>query len=147
MEPFSALAVATSAVQFLDFTSKVLSQGYKLRSSTRGQTEDHEVLEDVTANLKNISLSLSANVEKKSGTSIQTQDDKEFQELCRNCHTISIQLLESLERLKVKSDASQWSSLRQALRTVWSADQINALDTRLDRCRQQLVVCILVSLR
>jgi len=47
MEPFSALAVATSAVQFVDFTSKIIAESYKLHTSAKGQLEEHGVLEEI----------------------------------------------------------------------------------------------------
>lgn len=147
MEPFSALAVATSAVQFIDFTAKVLSQTHTLRNSSTGQSEDHRNLESVTKSLKQISASLSSNAGNTDGASVQSQDDKDLQMLCQNCQTISIQLLDCLKRLKVENGSTCWSTFRQALQTIWSREELDALEKNLDRCRQQLMICILVSLR
>jgi len=147
MEPFSALAVATSAVQFIDFTSKLITESYKLHASATGQLEEHVILEKVTKNLRDVSLNLSTQVEKQTVLATLSQDDKELQHLCKGCHEISLQLLQALEKLKAEDGSSKWKSFRQALRTIWTREHIEGLEKQLDRFRQQLVISILASFR
>ncbi|KAH7117586.1 hypothetical protein B0J11DRAFT_617455 [Dendryphion nanum] len=147
MEPFSALAVANSAVQFIDFTCKVLAESYKLRTSTKDQLGEYETVVNVTTQLRDISLDLATHAGNHQGTSNLSQDDKNLQELCQSCHSISVQLLGALDKLKVNCGSSKWDTFRQAFCTVWSREEIEALERKLDKFRQQLVVGILVSLR
>ena len=147
MEPFSALAVATSAVQFVDFTSKLITESYKLHTSAKGQLEEHVILEKVTKNLRDVSIDLSTQIEKQTVLANLSHNDKELQHLCKSCHEISLQLLEALEKLKAEDGSSKWKSFRQALRTVWTREHIEGLEKQLDRFRQQLVISILASFR
>jgi hypothetical protein len=147
MEPFSALAVATSAAQFVDFTSKLITESYKLHTSATGQLEEHVILEKVTKSLRDVSFDLSTQVEKQTVLAKLSHDDKELQHLCKSCHEISLQLLEALEKLKAEDGSSKWKNFRQALRTVWTREHIEGLERQLDRLRQQLVISILASFR
>ena len=49
MDPFSALAIATSAVQFIDFASKLVSKANEIRKY--GSEENVELLKAQTADL------------------------------------------------------------------------------------------------
>ena len=56
MDPLTALSLAGTGVQFVDFSSKLISQGYELYSSTNGQLAAHEELELMTSDLRNVIL-------------------------------------------------------------------------------------------
>jgi hypothetical protein len=51
MEPFSALAVTTSFVQFIDFAGKLLSGSAKLYNSVDGRSDEHTDLHRITQEL------------------------------------------------------------------------------------------------
>ncbi|KAL5336589.1 hypothetical protein BJX70DRAFT_372353 [Aspergillus crustosus] len=51
MEPFSALAIATGVVQFIEFSSRVLSGVAEIRASTSGRLPEYEELQKLTAGL------------------------------------------------------------------------------------------------
>ena len=55
MDPLTALGLAANIVQFVDFTSKLISQSHEIYRSADGALEDHVALENVANNLSKLS--------------------------------------------------------------------------------------------
>jgi hypothetical protein len=80
MEPFSALAVATSIIQFLDFSAKVVSKGNLLRKSATGALAENDEIEGLAVRLQGMAEGL-----KPSAHTLQlsqTQSDQALQTIC-----------------------------------------------------------------
>jgi|SRR5271156_5630563 len=142
MDPLTALGVASSVVQFVDFTSKLISGSYELYKSDYGVVEATSSLEALTSNLIAVSNDLSRSL--KASKSIP----KELELLCKECVAEASKLLSVLESLKVEgSDRRLWKSFKTALKTIWSQDKIDSFQGRLDSFRQQITMSIVVSLK
>lgn len=59
-----------------------------------------------------------------------TDEEKALEELCASCSKVAGELFE-LARLRVKGKARPWQSLWQAVRAVWSKDEIESLLPRM----------------
>lgn len=92
----------------------------------------------------NDSLQLSYNEEDKEH---QGTLDASIRDLGRQCQHVGPELLAALAKLRGTGERSKWTSLRQALLTVWKQSEIDSLEKRLDGYRQQLTLQLLVSLR
>ena len=142
MDPLSALSVAASAVQFVDFSSRLVAGSLELHNSATGQLVEHTDLEHVTKNLDKLTTDLyhSLSLDKL------TENDQRLHEVCRKCHGTAVELSKALDKLKAQR-GSKWESVAKALRSIWSREKIETLRGRLDKHRQELILLILVMLR
>jgi hypothetical protein len=130
MDPLSALSVASSVVQFVDYTSKLISGAHQLGTKSLIQTSDdfkHSLAKGKTRGL--------------------SSNERDLQSLCEECQQVADDLLAVLKRLKAQENKGKWSNILQAIKSIWSQEQIDSLQKRLDGFRQQLIIAILVALR
>jgi hypothetical protein len=143
----SALSSASCCAQFVDYTSLMISGSTEICKSSDGELIDHNHLEGVANRL----LVLSNDIQIPNGVSSLNQavsvDQQELTELCEECGSISGQLLSALIMLQFHGRKEKWPSVRHALRSIWSQEQIDTLQKRLDNFRHRLTVDILLSLR
>ena len=141
----TALSVAANVVQFIDFSGKILSEGYRLHKSKRAGPSKNEEIENIALDLQKLYDELQSG-EDETG-SVPTPNDIQLQRLAGQCRGICIELLAALEKLKVIDKPGKWESFRAALKTVWAESKIKSLQGRLDEARQELIVRILMSFR
>ena len=144
-EAVAALGVAANVVQFIDFSGKILSEGYRLHRSKRVNPSKNEELENIALDLQKLRDELQPQ-EDETGL-VPTPNDIQLQRLAGQCRGICIELLAALEKLKVVGKPGKWESFRAALKTVWAESKIKSLQDRLDEARQELIVRILMSFR
>jgi hypothetical protein len=146
LDPISALSSASCCAQFVDYTSLMISGSTEICKSSDGDLIDHNHLEGVANRL----LVLSNDIQIPNRVSSLNQVvsvEQELTELCEECGSISRQLLSALIMLQFHGRKEKWPSIRHALRSIWSQEQINTLQKQLDYFRHRLVVDILLSLR
>lgn len=164
MDPISALSVAGVAVQFLDFSSKlivkVLRTYRQLADAENGPLEriadiKHVArrLEDLTQQIDNVLISVESQRP-------LTSTEEGVAAAARECGLLSAELLvvlkkaapqwfvESLDGVNhgVEVKTTIWSRVREAIRIVRKAEDIEKLQQKLDGFRQQLMVEILATL-
>lgn len=107
MEPLTALSVASSVIQFVDFGSKLLANGRQLYRSAEGVLTENVDLELVASDLHNLTMGLKRKLPKnralgRPGKARQLNDDDEaLDRLCERCVEIAETLMKLLEKLKV----------------------------------------------
>jgi hypothetical protein len=151
MDPLTALSVAASGVQFVDYATRLLSDTVETYKSATGQTERALVLEQITRQLD----ALTSRVEEKRSQLREGAPggtpDASFLEACRQCQEISQELTGILQTLVAK----QWpksklksaqASLAAAIRGLVSASKIKDLRAKLQTVQQQMQMAALVSL-
>lgn len=145
MDPLTAVSLAGTIVQFVDFSSKIVSKGYHLYTSGEGSLPENERLNYVTSDLKALSMRLKHH--DRLGCS--TKDEQALEDMASRCSAISDELLAKLEKLRVSKNAKhrRWKSFRQALKSVWSKEDLDRLAATLREYRDQLEFHILLSLR
>src|SRR5437016_4582162 len=96
LDPFSALAVATAAAQFIDFTSKIIAETVlpKGRAEASNETLD---LKLITSKLKKNSSDLKDSISKCG--EVDVEHDHELQLICIECNKIATELIALLEKL------------------------------------------------
>ena len=144
-EAFVALGVATNVVQFLDFSGRILSEGYRLHKSKRASPSKNEELESIALDLQKLSGELQCPEDETRQS--PTPNDIQLQRLAEQCRAVCLELLAALEKIKIADPPSKWKSFRVALNTVWGESKIKNLQLRLDEARQELIVRILMSFR
>jgi hypothetical protein len=146
MDPFSAISLAGTIVQFLDFTSKILSQSQQIRKSVDGAVVGHADIELLTKDLLDLHQRLRMPLRPAGATTVLTREESQLGTLCENCDDVARELLSALDNLKIQGDKTKWKSIRKALKSVWNANHLTTLEGRLAKFRDEINTRILASL-
>lgn len=152
VDPISALSVAAAAVQFVDFSRKLVSKSRELYNSLDGVLRDNAQTETVTMRLKAMVLELQPPRRPANSTARNASAPKaspRLQKICAECNEVSEELVDHLRRLKVPdgSVGCKWKSFRQALKSVWSKQDVDALSQRLASLRAEIDTEVLILMR
>lgn len=159
LDPLSALSVAASIIQFVDFSSEIISKGKYLYNSSNGVLKENEQTETVTVRLQEMTRKLNESLRRSrinNPTTTQVPADPELQvqherlkEICQECSDASKELISRLGKLKVptQTENRKWKSFRQALKSVWSKEAVDAMAKRLELLRNELDSQMLVLVR
>jgi hypothetical protein len=150
-EALLAFGVASNVVQFIDFTTKVLSTTYRIGQAGYKNLTDNEMIHMVNNDLLRSVENLEKSVDVQ-GSQMPTENDRELIQLARQCKDVASELFSALESLRSPQFHSsrrreKWQNFRTALKTVWKEEHIRKLEERVDTFRQQLTIHILISLR
>lgn len=148
MDPFTALSVAATVVQFVDFSSKLISTGRELYH--KSELDIHAEARLAAKDILDYSVQLRRTL-RLSDVSVPLTDDEQLLEgICKGCDELGRDLLERLDKLKVpqkNKDRSIWPTFTAALRSMWTAEDLRHLEERLREYRRQMDSCIIQSLR
>jgi hypothetical protein len=166
LDPFTALSVAASVVQFVDFARTIVSKGKELYNSPGGALRENEETETVTMRLHVLSQKLketfqdatrtpqrpanvSAQLDRQDRQRLEVQEYPGLPDICNECAAVSAELIKHLRDLKVPKgqEHRQWKSFRHALKSVWSKNGVDEMARRLSHLRQELDTHVLVLLR
>jgi hypothetical protein len=154
MDPLTALSLAGTVVQFVDFGSRLLSDCRELYKSKTGTLTAYEVLELVTLDLRALVRKLQESFPPAGSHLLNHLVDNHlekpgsFRRICDKAAEVAEELLSRLGRLKVKSDEKRkWKSFEQALKGLWSNDELMRLSECLQVLRKDLETQIVFSLR
>ena len=140
MEPLVAIGLVGNIVQFIDFSSKLISKTTEGYRSADGALVDNARLEAATNDLLALNKQIDCNPS-TGGTSLAILS------LCSSCNDIAKELLAALAKLKAEGGKSKWKSFRKALRSVWSKEKISEIERRLSTFRDEINLHIVVDLR
>ncbi|KAI0902943.1 hypothetical protein F4823DRAFT_340353 [Ustulina deusta] len=130
MDPLSALSVAASVVQFVDFTFRLVSSTRAIIKSKSGFAGDVDTLDAIARDATELSDALAASPAlDASSTTLQA--------LVGECKTIAESLLAVLENLRTNK-TKKWRCFVAALRTVWSKGKIDGFVDRLGKVQAQI---------
>jgi hypothetical protein len=132
MDPLTCLSVAGTAVQFLDFSIKILSASWKIYKD--GELEVHVQAAAAVGDLRGFSNKLRQSLRAPglSGTVTITDDDRDLEDLCRRCTEAADDLLARLDKLRSEKGRA-WKSLSQALSSAWSKQSLSEMQDRLEK--------------
>ena len=150
MDGLSALSVAASVAQFLEFGCSLVSKSKEIYRSVEGTLPGNNSTEETTKRLIKLSEGI------RSGLALGSQDplliskeDDTLRSICDGCIAASNTLLSKLEMLKVQDGQKMrsYKSVRQALKSVWSQKSLDELAERLQHFRTEMDGHVLLSLR
>jgi ankyrin repeat protein/energy-coupling factor transporter ATP-binding protein EcfA2 len=149
-DPLTALGLAASIVQFISFTSSLISKTSEISNTAQGATVEIIELKAIATNITTLNAEILPPSSPRGNDKQSRKAAKSgelLRELCTGCEEVSKKLLDVLEKLECEGGRSKWKSFRQALKTVWKESEIEALSKRLERYRGQIDTALLVSLR
>jgi hypothetical protein len=139
METLAIIGLVGNIVQFVDFSGKLISKSTKLYQSGAGTLAEHIDIETAAYHLVLLNSKL------KDAATIT--GDGALESLCMSCGTAADSLLAALDKIKVKDKQYKWKSIRKALRSIWSKEEIEDLERRLATFREELNLHVVVDLR
>jgi hypothetical protein len=142
LDPLTALSVAGTIVQFVDFGIKLVSKSNELYNSTNGTSIGNAELEVIAEDLQELTCRLQQVPD--SGTA----EDEALHKLAEQCAAVAKEFLLVLKEHKVQGTTERrWKSARQAMKGLMSRDEVDKVVLRLQRFRDELNLHILVSMR
>lgn len=147
LDPFTSLSVASAIVQFVDFGSKLVIEGYGVYKSAegapQGEIDTQELVKDLEILCGRLATSSPAHATQYSPS------EKQLQAVALKCQELSKGLFELLEALKVTSQGLTrgWDSLRLGVKRAWKTDKIEKLQKQLSDVRTQVNTHVLATLR
>lgn len=147
MDPITALGVAGSIVQLVDFGIKVVSKGNKIYYSGDGSTAENHDLENVANDLVLIQNRLRQSLYPLGVYGPLSEDEQALGDIGAVSSQVAEALLEQLNKAKAQGRFRRWKSLRQAVKSVSSKSQVEDLARRLVMLRDQFNLRILVRLK
>ncbi|KAE8441277.1 hypothetical protein EG329_005543 [Mollisiaceae sp. DMI_Dod_QoI] len=150
LDPLTALSLASSIVQLVDFSIELITDGVELYQ--RGSLATNDELEQASEDLIQLTEVLATTPPLGSagpGNSVKppSKDEIALQQLAKSCKAIGSQLLDILEESKTEQSQNGLESFRKAIRTIKNKDKIEALEKRLKRCQDQLSLRLLAILK
>jgi hypothetical protein len=150
MDGLSALSVAASVAQFIQFGASLVSKSKEIYQSANGIPIQQAEAVTAAARLADLSqrIKLARQIEPR-GTRGNSVDERALEAICDGCITVSQALISKLDKLKV-DDAQKYrkfKSFRQALKSVWSKGAVDEIARRLIAFQKELDQHLLVSLR
>ena len=148
MDPLTALSLAGNVIQFVEFGTRLLSRAAELYRSTVGPLSVHDEIALVTADLQGLIVRLRQQA-CEYGMNAQDGDQWErFRKICDEAANVADELVSRIGRLKVKGGKHRKiQSIQQAIRTLWSEDEITRLQVRLSALKEALKDRVLLSIR
>jgi hypothetical protein len=141
LDPLSALSAAGTVVQFIDFATKLSTRAEALSLSRRTRPGPQNTLALTIADLE----ALLARLDEFSIPDRPHQEsDEALIRLCEECRNVSTELLTMLRSLeKIGTSNRKWNSTRQAIRAAWKKKELEQLEVKLSRLRQDLSIMLL----
>jgi flagellar motility protein MotE (MotC chaperone) len=147
LDPLTALSLAGTIVQFVDFSTKLVAKGHELHNSADGASIGNAELEVMAKDLQELNRRLQK-LQPSHGTDETTLTDSNvaLRKLSQQCSGIATELVDALDNLKVQSTSNRrWKSFRQALKGLMKKEEVDAIAKRLENFRDELNLHILVS--
>ncbi|KAF2236114.1 hypothetical protein EV356DRAFT_531359 [Viridothelium virens] len=139
MEAFAIIGTISSIVQLVDFCGKCTGKGLRLYRSSSGILDSNAAVELAVNHLTLLQRKVEAGATYAADSSLQ--------QLCRAVAETSSDLLRALEKLKVKGKTTKWKSMRKALKSVWTKEEIEELEHRLANFREELNLHYTIDIR
>ncbi|KAL2116945.1 hypothetical protein VTJ04DRAFT_9113 [Mycothermus thermophilus] len=134
MESLAAIGLAANIAQFTEYIWKLMSKTYKIYQ--KGSSNEFIELELIAEELQYRAKAINER---------NTSGEGPLNQLAADCISLTNELLDAVRSLKLRESGNKWGSFRQALKTVWKADEIKALQDRVDRIGNTLSQHLLVT--
>lgn len=135
LDPLTALSIASSVLQIIDFGRKLVSQTQEIYQSASGATKDNVTSGEITKDINFLYKDLRGKNEtfQRLGS-----DDIALGKLVDSCMEQAEKLIEVLAVLVVPPDAKQWKSFKNAIQSARHKGEVNTIEGRLFKIQRQI---------
>jgi N-terminal domain on NACHT_NTPase and P-loop NTPases len=144
LDPLSALSVASAVVQFIDFAKVLIEKGYEFYNSADGALAEHNELRLIAGKLDTLTQGLDRSWKSFDVDSPLLREEEGLKLVVRDCRKAARELSKALEELQLTNDRGLWKSFRQALKTIWSKEDIDSKMRTLQMAQDQMALHLLV---
>jgi hypothetical protein len=152
MEAVVALGVAGNTVQFLDFASKLCATSIEIYRDADGATSTNthselllksfiDTIDEVSRDLAKYFHALDA-----ASSQAHNQGDVQIGLIIKDCQAIAKDLSLRFGKLKASGRPGKWKSFVTGLKCVWRKNELEELQKRLKKNREELEWRIMLSL-
>lgn len=147
MDPLTALSLAGTVVQFVDFSGKLISSSRQLY--TKDELDVHAQAALATNDILDYTVKLRQKLIVPDGTTTLSEDDLVLENICKECDNLAHDLLGRLDKLKVpkKGKKAMWVTIGVALQSIWTKEELSGIQARLKDYRNQIDSRVIQSLR
>ena len=135
MDPATAIGVASSVLNIIEFSWHVLHGTREVYMSSSGATIENAHISNVLNDLEDAADALTNGLEGRD------RHERAVLRLAGQCQSLSLELGGLLRRLQAK-DTSTWESLRTKLRSMLKEKEVASLEKRLGEYRQEIILQI-----
>ena len=153
----TALSVASSTIQIVDFSSKLIKQIHDLYTSDTGEIRQYKQLKKDAEDLLDLNRHLNKALDPDKLNRQLTELEADIATLSEDCDSAAVELLDALKNISLSTNPDEkrkkrevwkaWESVQKAVKVVWVQKDIGALKVRLDKAQQLLSNSILVNIQ
>jgi len=150
LDPLSALAVGASVVQFLEFSSKLISKATELYKGSSNALIEIQELHSVSQRLIHLNddlLTARRSLRIRLKLKTLTRSETALEQVSLECSQIAGKFSGTLQELLAPSQHKAWKSCRQAFKSIWNKAGLEAMQRQLGQQREQLVMHLIVVIR
>jgi hypothetical protein len=154
MDPLTAFSLAGTIIQFVDFGSKLFSEGRALYGSTTGALTANEELELILIDLRAIIAKLKqplgqfAPVGHSPGAPSTPNSQMTFDSICDGTLKVAEEMIKRIGTLKLKDGKKRAPEvLRKVVKNAWSKSEMDELQKRLASFKSALDTGLVMSIR
>jgi hypothetical protein len=155
MDPLTALSLAGTIVQFVDFAGKIIRGAKHLYKSTSGALSGNDDLEERTKILSDLATKLKQPIQPPlCGAAAKDASDPSpnpvyaiLQDLCDKCGREADQILTRLQGLKVNGKHRAWKSFQLAVKAAWAQREVEEISKRLSDYQKLLEMHVISTIR
>ncbi|MCJ1395090.1 hypothetical protein MMC18_007971 [Xylographa bjoerkii] len=144
MDPISAVEFTGTVIQLLSFVASVVSKSHALYGAEDGALAGNVALQEATDRLTTLitTLGTTSRIDRGSQSTSAALHAKALKTIVQSCVATAKELTKVLEKLKVQHNR-KWTSVHQALRSVWKQKQIDSLTQSIGKYRDEIVMHLL----
>lgn len=151
LDPLSAVSLASAIVQFVDFSTRLVSHASEIKE--HGKPVESADLELRARQLQALSQKLALKLPRNSaprptasGAGGRNKQDDTILTIARSCEEIANELVSDLNKVQRKYANKAFKNFRAALAHVWREGYISALEAKLERYKSDLLTHLMVEL-
>lgn len=133
MDPVTAVGLAASILQFIDFSWSLVQGSYEIYRSEAGTTPENAHIRNVILDLRQVTEDMDSDIKG------QTKHEKALRKLAQKCQDLSSKLAKILEELKMKGD-TRWESLRIKWKSMRKEKDVAIIEKRLIEYRAEIML-------
>lgn len=155
MDPLSALSVASSVIQIVDFSAKLINQINDLYTSETGEIQQYKQLKKDAEDLRTVNHHLNEALDPTKLNRQLTKLEVDIAALSHECDSAAVELSDALKRVSLDGDEKRkkkdlwkkWEVVQKVVKAVWIKKDIGHLKGRLESTQQLLSTSILVNIQ
>lgn len=138
MDPLSALSVASSVIQFVQFGGSLVAKSHEIYTS--GSLRSNIDYEEATQRLSSLTNGVKSSLNDLEGLGPLSKNSTAIKAICVKCSSLANDLSARVNGLRIDKNQKgrKWKSFRQAIKSVYSKEVVDGLARDLRTCRDEL---------